>query len=343
MAAADLFGGNMPKRYGNLWSKVIDFENLYKAFTRASRGKRDHGEVLRFKGNLEENLIDIQNRLIWHTWEPSRWRQFTIYEPKKREISAPCFSNRVVHHALMGVLEPYLERRYIHDSYACRPGRGMHMAQKRVQYFLRRERRNSGKIYVLQGDVKSYFASIPHNRLMEAVERIFKDRDVLQMCDLIIRGYGFDIGVPIGALTSQHFANIYLDQLDHFMKDELGIKNYVRYMDDFLVIHPDKGYLKEVLFMADDFLVYRLGLRLNPKTAIYPASQGVNFCGYRTWTTHVLPRKRNVQRARQKIRKLWNLSGKMKTLRGAMASFLGYMQHCSGRTSVVRVIKDLCQ
>ena len=331
---------DIPKTFGSLWSQVVSFENLYSAFAEARRGKRYVSEVLRYEANLEENLIDLQNRLIWREWTPGQWRCFEVFEPKKRVIHAPPFCDRVVHHALVRVIEPLFERRFLDCSFACRKEKGNLAAQKRVVEHLWR---NPRPTHVLQTDIASCFPSVNHEVLMGILRRTIRDGEVLSLSQTIVTCAGFDgTGIPIGALTSQLFANVYLDQLDHFMKDTLGVKCYVRYMDDTVSFSDDKKYLRGVFGEMDEFLRTRLLMRLNPKSGIYAVCQGVDFCGYRSWPTHVLPRNRNVTRARRSFRGLARLYQRgrvsLNKVRSVAASFIGYMSHCSGRRSAAGVL-----
>jgi RNA-directed DNA polymerase len=334
----------MPTSYGGLWQKLVSWDNLYEAFFEAGKGKRETLPVLKFRENLEENLIEIQNRLIWGSWSPGRWREFVVREPKIRFIQAPPFRDRVVHHALVRVIEPLFEKKFIGDSYACRRGKGTHAAVSRLQAFLRAAHRRHGKVYVLKADISRYFPSIDRYRLVNLLARTIRDKNTLALCEKIIRYDDDARGVPVGALTSQLFANVYLDQLDHLVKDQLGYKFYLRYMDDFIVLGPDKPGLWGVLRDIDGFLSCELRLSLNPKTGIFPSSRGVDFAGYRTWTTHVLPRKRNVIRARRKLR---SLSGQYRAglvaveyVKAVLMSFLGYMKFCSGRETTRNILAE---
>jgi len=324
---------------------VFDWENLYLAYVAASKNKRFQPDVLKFKSNLEENLIDIQNRLIWKMWTPGRWREFQVYDPKWRLIQAPQFNDRVIHHALGRVIEPLFERKFIFDSYACRTGKGVHSAVLRLQTFMRKAEREYAHPYVLKADITKYFASIDHKVLFFILCRTIRDKNVLWLCDQIIRHSGFNnVGIPVGALTSQLFANIYLDVFDHYIKDALGIKYYVRYMDDFIILGDGKAQLHDKLGLAEEFLNHKLRLQLNPKTTIFPASHGVDFAGYRTWTTHILPRKRNVMRSKLKFRKLARLYAKrhvtLVDIRASVMSFLGYMKHCNGYNTTSHILNN---
>lgn len=336
----------MPKTHNKLWAEIINFEALYNAFKSASKGKRFRADVLQFGNNIEENLIDIQNGLIWKEWEPGRWKEFYVCEPKKRLILAPMFRDRVVHHALVQVIEPLFEKKFIYDSYACRKNKGTHAAVNRVQYLIRREKRNSPKMYVLKCDISKYFPSIHRLTLKSIIRRTIKDRDTLWLVDKIIdRAGDHSEGLPIGALTSQLFANIYLNELDHFIKDCLGIKNYARYMDDFVIIHHDKSYLQETRNKIKCFLDEHLRLQFNPKTQIALCFHGVDFCGYRIWPTHILPRKRIIKKVKRKFKsfkKLYtNKEITLTKIRASVMSFLGYTRYCNAYDSTLSILNGL--
>jgi RNA-directed DNA polymerase len=329
----------MPKTYNHLWERVFDWENLHSAFLRARQGKRYSGAVLRFQNSLEENLTQIQNQLMWYQWRPGPWHEFVVKEPKIRLIQAPLFADRVVHHALVDVVSPLFEKKFISDSYACRMGKGFHSASKRIQKFVRQVPGG----YALQADISSYFPSIDHDALMRIISRTIRDKDVLWLCCMIIKKSGFEQkGIPIGALTSQLFANVYLDQLDHYIKDGLGVKYYCRYMDDFVIIDKDKQNLWRLLSKIDDYLQYRLRLDLNPKTDIFPTNRGIDFCGYRVWPSHILPRKRIIRRARRQLSYMARLcsAGRISVaaFRAGVMSFLGYMRHCSGYVTASKIL-----
>lgn len=334
----------MPKSVNGLWEQVVAFENLFEAYKEARKGKRHRSDVLKFGYNIEENLINIQNHLIWKSWSPGKYRAFCVYDPKKRLILAPSFEDRVVHHAIVRVVEPFFEKKFIYDSYACRRGKGIHFAVLRLQSFLKRAKRIYPKVYVLKADISSYFPSIDHNILINVLERTIRDKNVLWLFKKIIYESGYEhCGIPVGALTSQLFANIYLDQLDHYLKDDLGVKFYVRYMDDFVILGDSKQYLWELLDKIKTFLV-SLKLNLNPKTSIFPASKGVDFAGYRTWSTHILPRKRNVKRARKRFKKLALLYNQgeitLQKVKNSIMSFVGYMKHCNGHRSLFYILRE---
>jgi retron-type reverse transcriptase len=331
----------------NLWEKVIDFENVYRAYRAAARGKRYRQESLDFKYALEDNLCALSNELVWDMYKPSIMRQFWIIDPKKRLISAPAFRDRVVHHAICQIIEPVFEKRFINESFACRVGRGTHAAMEHMVSCVRQAKRQWGHYWVLKGDVHRFFPSINHDTLYRIINRAIRDTKVLHLLNLIIRSYespdrdGW--GIPIGSLTSQLFANIYLDQLDHYLKEVCHVPYYARYMDDFVVLHRDKRVLQILLCKIEEYLHDELILNLNPKTGIFPGKQGIDFCGYRIWPTHVKPRKSTVKRAKKRLKKMAlqyrTNPAILEHAKASLNSFLGYVKHCSGRKTTISTLK----
>jgi retron-type reverse transcriptase len=305
------------KRHGNLWQQVIAFANLLRAAEKARKGKRFRPPVAAFHFDLEHQLWSLHEELSTKSYRPGAYRSFFICEPKRRQISAGPYRDRVVHHALTNVLEPLFERCFIHDSYACRQGKGTHAAVGRCQQYARRFR------YVLKADIQKFFPSLDHETLKGLVARKVKDPDVLWLVGRIIDHSnaqepvqdwfpGDDLftpgqrrrGIPIGNQTSQFFANVYLDPLDHFLRDRLGVAGYVRYVDDFLVFSDQKRHLAQVREAVADFLT-GLRLRLHPtKNVVFPVSQGIQFLGYRVFATHRLLVQANVWRFRRRLRKM---------------------------------------
>jgi len=335
----------MPKTYKNLWEGIIGWDNLYTAYLEARKRKRYKAGVLRFNANLEENITNIQNHLMWGSWRPSKWKEFMVYEPKRRLIQAPPFKDRVVHHAMADTVGPLFEKKFIFDSYACRRGKGFHQATKRVQNFLQKAQVDGRTTYILKADISKYFHSINHDVLLSILCRTIKDKRTLNLNEHIVRDAGFDFcGIPLGSLTSQLYANIYLDQLDHYIKDDLGVKHYCRYMDDFIIVSNDKKYLWFLLSEIEYFLTNKLKLTLNPKTAIFPASRGIDFCGYRIWNDYILPRKKNIRRARRSFVKLAKMySGReisLEIVKSSIMSFLGYVKHCNGYITTRNILNE---
>lgn len=305
------------KRLGNLWPGLVSFANLHTAARRALRGKRARPDACAFHGELEANVLALQRALVSGTYEPGAYRTFSIVDPKRRLISAAPFRDRVVHHALVQVLEPVFEPRFIHHSYACRTGKGTHAA---LHQFVRWARATG---MVLKLDVKKYFPSIDHEVLRSLVRRAIKDPDVLALCDLIIdrsnpqepvQAYfpGDDLfsplersrGLPIGNLTSQFLANVFLDPLDHFVTDRLGLGRYLRYMDDFVVFGSDKGRLRAARGAIREHLL-SLRLRLNEgKSRLRRVSEGIEFLGFVVRPDRLRLNARGVRRQRTRMRAL---------------------------------------
>ncbi len=338
----------MATSFNNLWDRFIDFENIYHAFLQAKKGKRYRWEALQFSKDFEVEIITLINELIWKMYEPRPYRQFTVYEPKKRIISAPAFRDRIVHHALVQVIGTLFENRFITDTYACITGRGTHAVAMKAKEYARSARRKWGGYYILKCDVARYFPSVDHTILRKTIARTIADKKLLQVIDKIIQSHESPEqdgkGIPIGALTSQLFANVYLDPLDHFIKEQCRIKYYVRYMDDFVILHNDKAFLFEILCKIENYVRDNLKLSLNPKTAIFPGKHGIDFCGYRIWPTHTKPRKTTVKRAKKRFKMLTKEyrenSSILDHAAQSIKSFLGYMKHCSGYKTTESILNE---
>lgn len=295
--------------YNNLYSSIYSFENLYDAYLKARKKKRYHSEVLEFSANLEENLIELQNELIYKTYEPGRYKEFYVYDPKTRLVMAAPFKDRVLHHAICNVIEPIFERTFIYHSFACRRRKGTHAGIRCVVKYLRKAVREHDDVYCFKADISKYFPSIHHNILKRIIRRKIRCKDTLWLLDKILdstvqEGDNDPIGLPIGNLTSQLFANIYLTQLDYFMKHQRRMKYYIRYMDDFIVLYHDKKYLHGLWHDTEEFLANNLGLSMNRKTSVFPITQGIDFLGYRIWPDYKLLRKSNVKRIKRVMKKL---------------------------------------
>ncbi len=338
--------GNGMKTYGDLYPQIYNFDNIHLAYLKARKSKRYKCEVMRFSSHLEENLVDIQNHLIWRTYRPSRYKYFTIYEPKQRLIAALPFRDRVVHHALCNLIEPIFERSMIHDSYACRRGQGVLSGVLRTTRFLWEAGRRWGRVYCLKADITKFFPSIDHEILKKIIRQRIACPDILFLIDTIIDSTETDRGLPIGSLTSQLWANVYLNELDHFVKEALRIQYYIRYMDDFMILHHDKAALGIILAEITEFLDDNLKLQLNSKTQIFPISpRCVDFLGYRIWPDHRLLRKANVQRTKRKFRKQSRLYGQglmsLESIRPGIASWLGHAKHADTWRLRRRIFEDL--
>lgn len=304
------------KTYKNLFAQIISFENILLASYKAAKGKRERYYVIDFFIKLEENIYRLQRELLQQSYYPGGYTTFRIYNTKPRKISAAPFRDRVVHHALINVIGPLLERSFIYDSYANRVGKGTHKAIRRFQSYLRRYD------WVLQGDIKKYFPSIDHEILKSLFRKKMADSKTLWLIDTIIDGSnkqeaiddyfpGDDLfapyqrrkGLPIGNLTSQFFANFYLNPFDHFVKEKLRCPAYLRYVDDFVLFSHSKRELQEWRQRISKFIEhYRL--RLKPRGVhLYPARNGNRFLGQVVFRTHRRLAGENVRRFRKRLRK----------------------------------------
>ena len=325
----------LPITHNNLYPKIYDIGNLYYVYIKAAKGKRYRPEVLKFSANLESNLIKIQNELINKNYQTGIYNNFYIYEPKKRLVSALPFRDRIVQHALCNIIGPLFEAKMIYDSYACRNYKGTHKAVDQTQNFINNAENKWGKAYCLKCDIAKYFPNIQHDILKHIIRRTISCSDTLYLLDSIIdstgEGDSNNRGIPIGNLTSQLLANVYLNQLDHFAKEVLCEHYYVRYMDDFIFITETKQHLWKILGQIKIYLKQNLGLDLNKKTSIFPTNQGVDFCGYRIWSSYKLLRKRSVKTMKRKLKvykkKYETGQIELEEINCSIQSWLGHAKH----------------
>ncbi|MEW6209733.1 MAG: reverse transcriptase domain-containing protein [Acidobacteriota bacterium] len=291
------------KRCGNLFERVVDFDNLALAAEKAFRGHKSAIDVARFDFHLETEIFRLQEELITGAYQPRPLHSFEIFEPKRRLICAAHIRDRVAHHAICNVIEPILERGLIYDTYACREGKGTHAAIERAQQFARRAS------YFVKCDIRKYFASIDQTVLKSLLRRKIKDARLIDLLDRIIDQTVPESqvgkGMPIGNLTSQHFANFYLSELDHFSKERLRVKGYLRYMDDFLIFGDDKRGLRETISAVRSFLEDRLLLELKEETLVLaPVRVGLEFLGFRVFPNLLRVDRRKWTRFKRRVREL---------------------------------------
>ncbi len=304
-------------RHGNLWSQIVTFENLLMAARQAQRGKRYNRNVLAFNFQLEPNLWELQAELLAQTYQPGEYCTFEIQQPKYRLISAAPYRDRVVHHALCNIISPIFERTFISDSYANRVGYGSHRALAKCVELTRTHK------YILQCDIKKYFPSIDLEILKSLIRRKIKCHDTLWLIDKIIDNSnpqtivtdyfpGDDLltpitrrkGLPLGNLTSQSFANIYLNGFDNFVRDNLKISTYLRYVDDFAIFANDRSELIDIKDRIESYLA-KLRLKLHPaKTQIFETKIGVSFLGFRILPHKIRIRNGNIRRGRSRLKML---------------------------------------
>ena len=285
----------MGRRYKHLFERIIEPSNIRKAYANASKGKTQSHGYLAFREDYEVRLAQLEQRLADQTWEASPHREFYVFEPKKRLIKAPTFSDRVVHHAVIQVIEPIFDATFLPTSFACRSGKGTHAGVAWVQSQLRRH----GYSQYLKTDFTAFFPSVNRQILHREYARKISDRRTLDLLTRIIPATGQ--GIPIGALTSQLSANIYGNTLDHYLHHVLRVP-FARYMDDVVVLGNDRYQMREVKQAIEEFSAEKLRLSISRWTA-QPTAKGIDWLGYRVWSTHKLLRKSSVTRAKRKIRR----------------------------------------
>ncbi len=304
------------KRAGNLMTEIVDVDNLMLAFCKARRGKQHRREVIEYSQNVVENLLSLRSRLKDESWEPGNYHYFEIFDPKRRRICAASFEERIVHHAIMNVCKERFEHHLIFDTYATRDGKGVYAAIDRARKAICRYP------YVAKLDVRKYFDSIDHEVLKCKLLRIFKDRELLRLLNAIIDSYESspNTGIPIGNLTSQYFANFYLSDLDHYIKEVLRVPAYIRYMDDMLLFANDRKEVKEIVNRVKEYLEKSLSLVLKP-VQISNVNGGISFLGY-TLSPH---RMRLNRRSKVRFQKKMGVAYSM-WMRGVWNDEI-YLQH----------------
>ena len=295
------------KTYKNLYKELCSLENLERAFKKAKKRKSKKHYIIEFEGNLEEELNNLHHELASFTYQPRPLIRFIIRDPKTRTIHASDFRDKVVYHALVNVLNPIFEPIFIFDSYASRKNKGTHKAIQRFDCFKRKVTNNGQLIknpygnnsvvgYVLKADIRHYFDTVDHEILLNILRRKIKDKDVMWLVKKILDNFDAKIkgkGMPLGNLTSQFFANIYLNELDQFVKHELKAKYYMRYVDDFIILHDNLAVLEEYKEKIE-YCIKNLGLELHPeKSKIMPLKAGVTALGYRNFYHYKLLRISN--------------------------------------------------
>ena len=334
------------------------------AFYKARKRKRQEPRVIKYFMNLENNLFELKREMEKKTYNPSDYRIFYVQEHKKRLIAAAQFKDRIVHHALLNVIEPYYEKSFIFDSYGCRREKGQHKAVKRFQDFAKKNR------YVIKIDIEKFYASIDHDILKEILKRKICDLEVLELIRRIIdSGRGLsdsetrliwfrndDLftpierfkGLPIGNVTSQFFANVYLNSLDWFIKQKCKCRYYLRYMDDMAIFSSEKDFLWETLCLIENYLE-SLRLVLNKRvTSVQPVTEGTDFLGYKIWPTYIKVRKSTVYRftrkINKKIRHIKDGSASYENINDSYMAWKGHIMHANSynlkRNVVFRLLKN---
>jgi len=353
----------------NLYNEIISFENLYVSWHEFRRDKRKRPEVMLFERNLEDNLFSLHEELKAKIYRHSEYSAFYITDPKLRLVHKAKVRDRIVHHAIYRVLYPIFDPSFVWDSYSCRIDKGTHRAVDRLNTFIRKISKNyTGACFILKCDIKKFFSSVDHQILIEILERKIDDPDVLALLREIIGSFGskteyqpqlqlFDfrgenrerererereraafgcsgVGIPIGNLTSQLFANVYMNEFDQFVKHKLKVKHYCRYTDDFVIVSDNRVYLEDLLPKIETFLENKLRLKLHPeKVSIRKYQQGADFLGYVVLPHHRLVRTKTRKRIfnKLKIKVMEFRTGLIseKTLFQSLNSYLGVFSHAN--------------
>lgn len=284
------------KRINDLYDSIYDLKNLYSAFYKAYKGKQKKADANIYRDDLADRIQSLRKSLKDETYQLGRYYYFKVYDPKERLICAADFNERVLHHSIINVCGQVFDSHMIYDSYACRKGKGLHRSIRKLAYFSR------DNDYYLKLDIKKYFDSIDHDILYRLIQRKFKDIRLLRLFRAIIDSYCIEEGkgIPIGNLTSQYFANYYLSFMDHYIKEVLRVKHYVRYMDDFVLLAKDKSQIRDWLCSIKEYLIERLYLQIKPPV-INNIDNGIVYCGFKIYRDRIHLSRRSRDRFRHKF------------------------------------------
>lgn len=313
------------------YTQLIAPERLLQAWEAFLPGKRGKKDVQEYARDLEDNIFTLHRALAAKTWQHGSYESFWVHDPKRRHIHKASVANRVIHHLLYTYLYELFDKIFIHDSYSCRLGKGTHKAVRRLVVFVQRESQNYTRpCCVLHCDVKTFFASADHEILKALLVRRVEDEDILRLLFSVIDSFhsdeGVGQGIPLGNLTSQVFANIYLHALDIFVKHRLRVESYIRYADDFVFVSSRKEELESYIAPLGQFLHQTLKLTLHPrKVEIRRLDWGIDFLGYIVLPHYLLPRTKTKRRLLRKIRE--GLRGEQS--HQMIQSYLGYLSHAN--------------
>jgi len=320
------------------YNDIISIKNLCEAWCEFVRGKKYRKDVAEFSLNLSRNIFRLHEELRTKTYRHGAYEAFSISDPKPRSIHKATVRDRLLHHAIYRVLYPHFDKKFIYDSYSCRHGKGTHRALDRFRQFVLQVSHSDSRVcWVLKCDVRKFFASIDQTALLEIVKKHILDSDTLWLIQTVVTSFqstGPGKGLPLGNLTSQLLVNVYMNEFDQYVKHGLRQKHYIRYADDFVIMHYDRGVLMEVLPKVHDYLEDRLKLSLHPdKVFIETASSGVDFLGWVHFPDHRVLRTATKKRMFQKIKVS---DGKPETVQ----SYLGMIGHGNAKKLKNRIEAD---
>lgn len=338
------------KSFNNLYDEIVNYSNLDLSLNNVLKGRVDYlkyPDHLEYDLKREENLGILLDKLESNIWVPGNLRKFRLFEPKQRDILAPQFEDRIIHHAINNNVEQLFTNKFIHHSYACIKNKGSQKAVKAVQSMMRSYNQKYKNPYIIQADISKYFLSIDQEILIQRFNRTIKCTKTRELYKLIISHnkshFPQGVGIPIGSLTSQLSANIYLDIIDQRMVNYFGYGQYVRYMDDIVILCKSKTHAIEALHTLDSE-VSSIKLRLNPKTEYFPVQRGADFVGYRILLTHILPRKRTISRFKDKLSVLSREYNSniitFSDIRPILSSAIGYAKHCRSENTINNLVYE---
>lgn len=287
----------MGKKYKNLKDKICSWDNILLAYKKTCSGKRHTRSFLRFQEYDLLNLRRIQQELLNGSYKMDPFKEFYVYEPKQRLIKALSFRDRIVQHAICNIIEPIFESTFLSNSYACRKNKGTHAGVKDVQSTLRKHPEFK---YYLKTDFSKFFPSVEYDKLFEILQSKIKCKFTVDLLRIMLPPG--QKGLPIGWLISQLFANVYANKLDYYIQHKLKVKHWFRYMDDIIILHDDKTYLRTIRNKIEEFSETEMNLKYS-KWSIRSVSSGINYLGYRIWSKYKLIRRDSVIRAKRKINK----------------------------------------
>lgn len=301
-------------RIGNLFNKIVNLNNLYLAELAARRGKSKKKYVIEFNKNRTENIWKLYTELVNNSYRVSKYKKLIIYEPKKRILSKPNYRDRIIHHAIIQILEPILTKCFISQTYSCIRNRGLHKGLKVLNSYLKDAENTK---YVLKLDVKKFYQSVDNQILINLLKTKFKDKKLINLLEIIINSHK---ALPLGSYTSQWFGNFYTNKLNHWLKENRKVQYLIVYCDDYVILHNSKEYLHNLRKEIQGYLKYNLNLELS-NYQVFPTNKGIDFLGYVSYPTHIELRK--------SVKKRWIKMLKNNLNKKSLSSYNGWLCHAN--------------
>lgn len=327
------------KQLSHTYIDIISLENLCLAWEEFILGKKRKADVIKFSEKLMDNIVELHEALVKRIYRHGNYESFYITDPKRRHIHKASVRDRLLHHAIYRILYPFFDKTFIADSFSCRDNKGTHKALIRFREFISKIGRNNTRTcWVLKCDIKKFFDSIDHEVLLNILYENIPDKDILGLLNNVIDSYhskinGNGVGLPLGNLTSQLLANVYMNRLDQFVKHKLKIQYYVRYADDFVILSTDKKYLESLIMPIQTFLYEKLKLTLHPnKIFLQTVASGIDYLGWKHFTNYRLLRKTTQKRLLKRVAK--------NPVNETLQSYLGLLKHGNGRNVKERLLNE---